>query len=1368
MMNAKTILNLSTSQNWSAAGKEAFRLALAMLALLLSSVVLHAETAADHAVQASATVSESPARITLSWPGDANATGWTVERKLHSDANWGTPTSLPAGTTSWADNAVSVGSLYEYRITKQISGYTSHWGDSAASLGYLCSGIRVALPDHRGTVILLVDTTMAAQLDTELARLKQDLAGDGWTVIRHDVPRGTGDDTRTVDSAALAATKAIIQADCNATPGEVHSLLLFGHIPVPYSGLISPDGHSEHNGAWSADMYYGDLSGTWIDSTVNNPHTGWWPLIANIPGDGKFDQSTPPQPITLDIGRVDMWNMPAFSKSETELLRQYLNKEHNHRCAINVLPRRGLIDDRFSENGYYMAASGWRNLASFFGAANVTGSLDNFNVLASNGYLCFYGCGSGDPTDYGLNRTPPPVSTSTFVSTDPKAAFFMLWGSWFGDWNVGNNLLRAPLATTSNGLASVWSGLPNWFMHTLAMGGTIGETARMTQNNTASGGIYLPKAGSDGQIHVALMGDPTLRLFAVVPPTNVSVSLDGSHHPILIWTASADAALGYHVFRGSSTAGPFVRITTNPVSGTTYTDTSTTAAWVYQVKSVKLESTNGGTYVNLSQAATVNMLPEIISPAAASVPVNRSFSYQISANGSPTSFNATGLPAGLSVSTISGAITGVPSAIGVSVITLSATSASGTGTALLTLTVDNSSVGLPSPWVNKTVGDVGVVGSASYSSGTFTVLGSGTIIWGATDTYQYVYQQMSGDCTITAHVASLQNMTDAHAQVGVMIRESLDTGAINANLCVSPSSGMIFESRSTVNGNSSSSASWVSGQAPLWLRLVRSGNTFTASSSSDGSTWTARGSTTLTMAANVLVGLPVCSRVNTALGTATFDNVSVTNSLPPVINSVLTAIGAVGSTFSYQITATNNPTSYNATGLPAGLTVSTISGLISGTPSALGTGNVTLSATNGIGTGTGTLVLTVSASCGSLPAPWSNADVGVVGVTGSASYSSGTFTVLGTGVQIWTTADTCQYLYQPVNGDCNITARVATLQNMTDPHAQAGVMIRESLGAGAINVNLCVSSSSGSIFEWRAGTNSSSSTINGGWVATPTAPIWLRLTRVGNTFTGYRSADNITWTSMGSTTLTMSANVLIGLPVCSRINSVLGTATFDNVSVTALPVINSALTVAGTAGSPFGYQITATNNPTSYNAIGLPAGLSVNTISGLISGTPTVTGTSSVTLSASNAGGTGTTLLTLNSIPASFATWKAAWFTTAQLNNPIISGDFANPSGDGICNLLDYAFNLAPTLHNSALFLPQPAEQGGFLALTYTVNKSAGDLVYSVEVSGDLQTWNSGPAYTSSPVVLSDDGATQTVQVTDLTPTSAANRRFIRLRVTKQ
>jgi hypothetical protein len=82
----------------------------------------------------------------------------------------------------------------------------------------------------------------------------------------------------------------------------------------------------------------------------------------------------------------------------------------------------------------------------------------------------------------------------------------------------------------------------------------------------------------------------------------------------------------------------------------------------------------------------------------------------------------------------------------------------------------------------------------------------------------------------------------------------------------------------------------------------------------------------------------------------------------PVITSASTASGTVGKAFSYQITATNSPTSFGATGLPAGLSINTSTGLISGTPTASGTSSVALSATNGAGTGTATLALTVSAT----------------------------------------------------------------------------------------------------------------------------------------------------------------------------------------------------------------------------------------------------------------------------------------------------------------------------------------------------------------------------------------------------------------------
>jgi hypothetical protein len=98
---------------------------------------------------------------------------------------------------------------------------------------------------------------------------------------------------------------------------------------------------------------------------------------------------------------------------------------------------------------------------------------------------------------------------------------------------------------------------------------------------------------------------------------------------------------------------------------------------------------------------------------------------------------------------------------------------------------------------------------------------------------------------------------------------------------------------------------------------------------------------------------------------AFLDNIKVTKVVgAPVISSSPTATGTAGTAFSYQITASGSPTSFGATGLPTGLSVNTITGAITGTPTTAGTSNVSISATNGSGTGTATLVITVSPSGG--------------------------------------------------------------------------------------------------------------------------------------------------------------------------------------------------------------------------------------------------------------------------------------------------------------------------------------------------------------------------------------------------------------------
>jgi glucose/arabinose dehydrogenase len=184
-------------------------------------------------------------------------------------------------------------------------------------------------------------------------------------------------------------------------------------------------------------------------------------------------------------------------------------------------------------------------------------------------------------------------------------------------------------------------------------------------------------------------------------------------------------------------------------------------------------------------------------------------------------------------------------------------------------TVSNA---LPSPWLTTVIGSVGIAGSAGYNNGTFTISASGSDIWNTADAFRYVYQPVNGNVEIRARVTGITN-TNAWAKAGVMIRETLNGNSKHAMVVVTPGNGVAFQRRTSTGGASTHTAS--TGAVPYWVRLVRSGNTFTAYRSSTGTTWTQIASVSISMTANVFVGLPVTSHNNSALCTATFTNVTV-------------------------------------------------------------------------------------------------------------------------------------------------------------------------------------------------------------------------------------------------------------------------------------------------------------------------------------------------------------------------------------------------------------------------------------------------------------------------------------------------------------
>jgi hypothetical protein len=178
-----------------------------------------------------------------------------------------------------------------------------------------------------------------------------------------------------------------------------------------------------------------------------------------------------------------------------------------------------------------------------------------------------------------------------------------------------------------------------------------------------------------------------------------------------------------------------------------------------------------------------------------------------------------------------------------------------------------------------------------------------------------------------------------------------------------------------------------------------------------------------------------------------------------------------------------------------------------------------------------------------LPAPWKAVSIGPVQVTGSVSYSNGIFTVKGAGSTIGGTADSFQYAYQSKTGDGQIVARVTSITN-TNSGALAGIMYRNGTAAGAKEVGLFITPTGSVVFTRRSTTGGTTQTTT---LTGAIGPTYLKLTRTGNTFTAYRSANGTTWTLIGSANVSMPSTVNVGLAVCSKNPNTLNTATFDNV-----------------------------------------------------------------------------------------------------------------------------------------------------------------------------------------------------------------------------
>jgi hypothetical protein len=476
--------------------------------------------------------------------------------------------------------------------------------------GWIWAGAEVPAVESRGRLILAVDATMASPLAQELQRLESDLIGDGWEVVRTDISR----------AATPVQARGLIQERYLVDPKRTRAVLLLGRLPVPYSGVVCPDGHWDppplphHRGAWPTDAFYGDMDGVWEDRSVNYREGNLaGTRHHNVPGDGKFDVSllVGEHLPELAVGRIDLANLNGIAAgvSETELLRRYLDRHHafrHRRGGFVSLGERALVDDDLfgPEWGFTAARSGWTSGVALFGTSN-TSAGDWIPALRERDYLLAYGCGPG--TFEGATGVS---ASADFRDHRCRAIFNLTFGSFFGDWDSDDNYLRAPLAgrADSRGLVSVWAGVPEWRLFPLAAGGTMIDSYRHAVREVNQPEGPFPPADESwtnpDQSHIAIMGDPTLRSHPVMPVSSLNVARSGNQVS-LSWVnpASELNRLGTRVYRSASVSGPFTRVgNQTAVDATTFLDVPPhPGRWFYLVRSAKRQTTAAASYDNLAQ-----------------------------------------------------------------------------------------------------------------------------------------------------------------------------------------------------------------------------------------------------------------------------------------------------------------------------------------------------------------------------------------------------------------------------------------------------------------------------------------------------------------------------------------------------------------------------------------------------------------------------------------------------------------------------------------------------------------------------------------------------------------------------------------------
>jgi regulation of enolase protein 1 (concanavalin A-like superfamily) len=179
---------------------------------------------------------------------------------------------------------------------------------------------------------------------------------------------------------------------------------------------------------------------------------------------------------------------------------------------------------------------------------------------------------------------------------------------------------------------------------------------------------------------------------------------------------------------------------------------------------------------------------------------------------------------------------------------------------------------------------------------------------------------------------------------------------------------------------------------------------------------------------------------------------------------------------------------------------------------------------------------------------YASANIGASAGATSAVQAPSAYNLSSNGADIWGRADAFRFMYRPVTGNFDAVVRVASL-GATSAWAKAGLMVRDSLAADSRNVFAMVTPGANG-YRMQARTVASGKTVLvGGTAAVAYPDAWVRLTRVGNVFTAYRSTDGVDWTAYATQTLALNATVYLGVALSSGNASLTNGAKFRGMRV---------------------------------------------------------------------------------------------------------------------------------------------------------------------------------------------------------------------------